>query len=116
MERAAVVALLVFVLAASPAAQPPQGRGQQPPADPRSAGGGNCANNPYNCVDTPNPLTPPDTVWMEDMTWMDVRDAVKGGKTTVTRSRSCSSISASPGKARPLTSFTTIRASRSTCS
>jgi len=83
MERAAVVALLVFVLAASPAAQPPQGRGQQPPADPRSAGGGNCANNPYNCVDTPNPLTPPDTVWMEDMTWMDVRDAVKGGKTTV---------------------------------
>ena len=56
---------------------------QRPALDPRSAGGGNCANNPYNCVDTPNPLTPPDTVWMEEMTWMDVRDAVKSGKTTV---------------------------------
>ena len=46
-------------------------------------GGGNCADNPYNCVDTPNPLTPPNTVWIEDMTWMDVRDAMKAGKTTI---------------------------------
>ena len=75
--------ILLFVTAAA-AAQPAQGqRGQRPPADPRSAGGGNCSANPYNCVDTPNPLAPPDTVWMEDMTWMDVRDAVKRGKTTV---------------------------------
>jgi creatinine amidohydrolase len=76
---------VVFALATSLAAQPAQsqGRGQRPPADPRNAGGGNCVNNPYNCVDTPNPLAPPDTVWMEDMTWMDVRDAVKAGKTTV---------------------------------
>ena len=76
---------VAFALATSLAAQPPQsqGRGQRPPADPRNAGGGSCANNPYNCVDTPNPLAPPDTVWMEDMTWMDVRDAVKAGKTTV---------------------------------
>ena len=51
--------------------------------DPRSAGGGNCSANPYNCIITPNPLTPPDTVWLEEMTWMDVRDAVKAGKTTV---------------------------------
>ena len=56
------------------------GRGQ---ADPRDMGGGRCSANPYNCADTPNPLTPPDTVWVEEMTWMDVRDAVKGGKTTV---------------------------------
>jgi creatinine amidohydrolase/Fe(II)-dependent formamide hydrolase-like protein len=51
--------------------------------DPRSAGGGNCAANPYNCVDAPNPLTPPDTVWLEEMTWMDVRDAMKAGKKTI---------------------------------
>ena len=51
--------------------------------DPRSAGGGNCGNNPYNCIETPNPLTTPDTVWLEEMTWMDVRDAMKAGKTTV---------------------------------
>jgi creatinine amidohydrolase/Fe(II)-dependent formamide hydrolase-like protein len=57
--------------------------GAQPAApDPRSMGGGNCVNNPYNCVDTPNPLPPVDTVWIEEMTWMDVRDALKAGKTT----------------------------------
>jgi creatinine amidohydrolase/Fe(II)-dependent formamide hydrolase-like protein len=81
MKRAFIAA---FAIAATVALGAQQGRGgQRPPADPRSAGGGNCSANPYNCVDTPNPLTPPDTVWMEEMTWMDVRDAVKAGKTTV---------------------------------
>jgi creatinine amidohydrolase len=60
-----------------------QGRGQRPAPDPRSAGGGNCSANPYNCIDTPNPLPSVTTVWMEEMTWMDVRDALKAGKTTV---------------------------------
>ena len=50
--------------------------------DPRSMGGGNCANNPYNCADTRNPLPRVDTVWIEEMTWMDVRDALQAGKTT----------------------------------
>ena len=64
------------------AAQPqPQGRGRQ--AGPPSMGGGQCADNPYNCPDTPNPLPKADTVWLEEMTWMDVRDAMKAGKTTV---------------------------------
>jgi len=45
-------------------------------------GGGNCANNPYNCADTTNPLPPNPSVWIEEMTWMDVRDAIKAGKTT----------------------------------
>lgn len=51
--------------------------------DPRSMGGGDCALNSYNCKDTPNPLPAPNTVWLEEMTWMDVRDALKAGKTTV---------------------------------
>lgn len=76
MTRALIAA---FAIAATAAVAAPQ----RPPADPRNAGGGNCSANPYNCVDTANPLTPPDTVWMEEMTWMDVRDAVKAGKTTV---------------------------------
>ena len=70
----AIAILLMFgatPLGAQPAAQ-----------DPRSMGGGNCANNPYNCADTPNPLPPVDTVWIEEMTWMDVRDALNAGKTT----------------------------------
>jgi creatinine amidohydrolase/Fe(II)-dependent formamide hydrolase-like protein len=69
-----------------------RGRGGAPlsPADSaaqaalraRTMGGGQCAANPYNCVDTPNPLPAPNTVWLEEMTWMDVRDALKAGKTT----------------------------------
>lgn len=50
--------------------------------DPRSRGGGDCRDNPYNCADTPNPVATPNTVWIEEMTWMDVRDALKAGKTT----------------------------------
>lgn len=56
---------------------------QGTPDDGKSAGGGDCAKNAYNCIATPNPLPKNDTVWMEDMTWMDVRDAMKAGKTTV---------------------------------
>src|SRR5687767_1548627 len=55
---------------------------QRPAPDPRSMGGGDCRNNPYNCADTPNPLPSADSVWIEEMTWMDVRDALKAGKTT----------------------------------
>ena len=50
--------------------------------DPRSMGGGDCRANVYNCADAPNPLPAPDTVWLEEMTWMDVRDALAAGKTT----------------------------------
>lgn len=58
------------------------GRPERPPPDPRSMGGGECSANIYNCVDTPNPLPPVKTVWIEEMTWMDVRDALANGKTT----------------------------------
>ncbi len=50
--------------------------------DPRSMGGGDCRDNPYNCKDAPNPLPPASTVWLEEMTWMDVRDALTAGRTT----------------------------------
>jgi creatinine amidohydrolase len=56
---------------------------QRPAPDPRSIGGGECALSPYNCKDAPNPLPPTDTVWLEEMTWMEVRDALAVGKTTV---------------------------------
>ncbi len=56
-----------------------QGRQQGPP----SMGGGQCAQNPYNCPDAPNPLPPNPSIWLEELTWMDVRDAIKGGKTTI---------------------------------
>jgi creatinine amidohydrolase/Fe(II)-dependent formamide hydrolase-like protein len=72
---AALLALALAAPAASLAAQPGQ-------RDPRSMGGGQCSANPYNCADAPNPLPPATTVWLEEMTWMDVRDALKAGKTT----------------------------------
>ena len=78
MKHFAVAFALILTISGVLAAQ---GRGQRV-QDPRTAGGGQCADNPYNCIDTPNPLTPPNTVWLEEMTWMDVRDAMKAGKTT----------------------------------
>ncbi len=56
--------------------------GQRPAPDPRSMGGDNCSASIYNCADTPNPLPKVNTVWIEKMTWMDVRDALADGKTT----------------------------------
>ena len=34
-------------------------------------------------IDTPRPIAALDTVWIEEMTWMEVRDAIADGKTTV---------------------------------
>jgi creatinine amidohydrolase/Fe(II)-dependent formamide hydrolase-like protein len=62
---------------------PPAGGRQGRAGGPPSMGGGQCSASPYNCPDAPNPLPPPDTVWIEEMTWMDVRDAMKAGKTTI---------------------------------
>jgi creatinine amidohydrolase/Fe(II)-dependent formamide hydrolase-like protein len=70
-----VAALLVTAPTASAQSTTPPGG--------RNMGGGNCAQNVYNCADAPNPLPAPNTVWLEEMTWMDVRDALKAGKTTV---------------------------------
>ena len=42
-----------------------------------------CARNALNCPDAPNPLPPATTVWLEEMTWMDVRDALAAGKKTI---------------------------------
>lgn len=54
----------------------------QTPAAGANMGGGQCALNAYNCPDAVNPLPAPNTVWMEEMTWMDIRDAMNAGKTT----------------------------------
>ena len=68
----AVAFLAPLALAQTPASQPT-----------RDMGGGVCSRNVYNCADTPNPLPAVSTVWLEEMTWMDVRDAMKAGKTTI---------------------------------
>ena len=71
-----VAASFAFVTALMSAQAP-----QRAP-DPRSMGGGDCRDNAYNCADAPNPLPASNTVWIEEMTWMDVRDSLKAGHTT----------------------------------
>jgi len=34
-------------------------------------------------IDTPRLIAPGDSLWTEELTWMEVRDAIKAGKTTV---------------------------------
>ena len=34
-------------------------------------------------LDEPRPIAALDSVWIEELTWMEVRDALKDGKTTV---------------------------------
>jgi creatinine amidohydrolase len=91
MKKTALLALSVVLLggtvaaAQQPAAAgaPAQPQRQRPAPDPRSMGGGDCRENPYNCNDVANPLPQPNTVWLEEMTWIDVRDALKAGKTNI---------------------------------
>jgi creatinine amidohydrolase len=74
--RAALAAALTVAVSSGAFAQ-------LTPADGKSMGGGDCAANKFNCKDTPNPLPKTDTVWLEKMTWMDVRDAMAAGKKTI---------------------------------
>jgi hypothetical protein len=74
--RIELLASCMLVAASSAFAQPPATAG-------RDMGGGRCSANPYNCADAPNPIPAPNTVWLEEMTWMDVRDAIRAGKTTI---------------------------------
>ena len=80
MPRHTPALLLCLVSMLLPAPASAQGDTQM---DPRSMGGGDCAQNPLNCRDTPNPLPATDTVWLEQMTWLDVRDALAAGKRSV---------------------------------
>jgi creatinine amidohydrolase len=38
---------------------------------------------PWQGVDAPRPIEAETSVWTEEMTWMEVRDAVKAGRTTI---------------------------------
>lgn len=82
MKKSALLAAAFGAAAIFTAAIAAEGP-QRPQQDPRSMGGGDCAKNAYNCKDAANPLPKTNTVWLEEMTWMDVRDAQKAGKTTI---------------------------------
>ena len=95
MKRVLVSIGAVFVLTLVVSAQQPssgaqgaaqpagRGSGQAQAQDPRTAGGGSARPTPTTASTRRIRFTPPDTVWLEEMTWMDVRDAMKAGKTTI---------------------------------
>lgn len=79
--RVLICAFLVLVLTASIAAQQPA------PAAPRAGGtpeGGAGGQRRGGGLDpnTPRPIAAVDSVWIEELTWMEVRDAIREGKTS----------------------------------
>src|SRR5262245_7944614 len=94
--KTAIACCAAFFALSTAAAQNPSQAGA--PAGVQSMGGGTCprvprtdsggrgrgnAGNEWNCSDAPNPIATPNTIWFEEMTWMDVRDALKKGTTTI---------------------------------
>jgi creatinine amidohydrolase len=65
-------------------AQPPGGGGgaggQRPPQTPEQQAA--AAARREADMNAPRPIDALDSVWMEELTWMEVRDAIKGGKKT----------------------------------
>jgi creatinine amidohydrolase/Fe(II)-dependent formamide hydrolase-like protein len=71
-------------IAAAQAPQPATGRGGQnrPPLTPEQQAAQK-ARQAASAPDAPRPIDMLDTVWVEEQTWMETRDAIKAGKTTV---------------------------------
>jgi len=73
-----LVASLMLTVAVS--AQAPEARPQRPPMTPEQQA--EAAKRREAEMNAPRPIAAVDSVWMEQLTWMEVRDAIKGGKTT----------------------------------
>jgi creatinine amidohydrolase len=80
MKRA-VLTIGLFLVAAMAAAQPPAGGGgQRPPQTPEQQAA--AAARRQAEMNAPRPIDALDSVWMEELTWMEIRDAINGGKTS----------------------------------
>lgn len=74
------LALVGSLLTVSVAAQAPDARPQRPPMTPEQQA--EAAKRREAEMNAPRPIAALDSVWTEELTWMEVRDAIKGGKTT----------------------------------
>lgn len=84
MTRAAalIFAVLTTIAVAVEARQPAQDRGQnRPPLTPEQQAAQK-ARQAASAPDAPRPIDMLDTVWIEEQTWMETRDAIRAGKTT----------------------------------
>lgn len=94
MKHTAVIAVGICLTAGLLQAQtPPTTSGQNPPQTAAGGRGGQrgsmtpeqqaaAAARREAEQNAPRPIDALDSVWMEELTWMEVRDAIKGGKTT----------------------------------
>ena len=80
MKRAFIVVGICLV-ASSAWAQPPGGSGAGRPALTPEQQAAAAARREAE-MKAPRPIEALDSVWMEELTWMEVRDAIAGGKTT----------------------------------
>jgi creatinine amidohydrolase/Fe(II)-dependent formamide hydrolase-like protein len=82
---ALVFSVVMSATLVTAAQQPPQGRGGQnpnrPPLTPEQQAAQK-ARQAASAPDAPRPIDMLDTVWIEEQTWMETRDAIKAGKTT----------------------------------
>src|SRR5687768_830159 len=87
LARAGVVVCIVTAAAGAQPSQPPttQGRGQEQnrPALTPEQQEAQRARQAASAPDAPRPIDALDTVWIEEQTWMETRDAIRAGKTTV---------------------------------
>ena len=81
-SRVSIGGLLFLTMACSLAAQQPIAprEGGTPAAGAVPAGQGRGRGGPD--INTPRPIAGIDSVWIEELTWMEVRDFLKAGKTT----------------------------------
>ena len=75
-----LIAVSLCLVTSTAFAQPPAGGGQRPPMTPEQQAAAAARREAE--MKAPRPIDALDSVWMEDLTWMEVRDAIAGGKTT----------------------------------
>lgn len=74
-----LIAVGLSVVATTAFAQPPGG-GQRPPMTPEQQAAAAARREAE--MNAPRPIDALDSIWIEELTWMEVRDAIKGGKNT----------------------------------
>jgi len=80
MTRLLHITLAASVLTVALAAQAPDARPQRPQLTPEQQA--EAAKRREAEMNAPRPIAALDSVWTEELTWMEVRDAIKAGKTT----------------------------------
>ena len=80
MKQLISLAVVSSMLTVGLAAQAPEARPQRPQLTPEQQA--EAAKRREAEMNAPRPIAALDSVWTEELTWMEVRDAIKAGKTT----------------------------------